>query len=151
MRRPGIEPGASRWQRDILPLNQRRSHTQGTSQHKHKHKHKHENKSALHCKTAHSASTLLCSLHASSSLISCPSSTTIHRTLSKTPDHRATPDYKDHKPQTTDQNLKNWSPPILQSLALLTPPTPPKDRSLTHNQPDWSCHHRANATYRLGA
>lgn len=24
MRRPGIEPGASRWQRDILPLNQRR-------------------------------------------------------------------------------------------------------------------------------
>ena len=27
MRRPGIEPGASRWQRDILPLNQRRSHT----------------------------------------------------------------------------------------------------------------------------
>ena len=25
MRRPGIEPGASRWQRDILPLNQRRS------------------------------------------------------------------------------------------------------------------------------
>ena len=33
MRRPGIEPGASRWQRDILPLNQRRfailqTHTQ---------------------------------------------------------------------------------------------------------------------------
>ena len=27
MRRPGIEPGASRWQRDILPLNQRRLHT----------------------------------------------------------------------------------------------------------------------------
>jgi hypothetical protein len=24
VRRPGIEPGASRWQRDILPLNQRR-------------------------------------------------------------------------------------------------------------------------------
>ena len=24
LRRPGIEPGASRWQRDILPLNQRR-------------------------------------------------------------------------------------------------------------------------------
>lgn len=26
LRRPGIEPGASRWQRDILPLNQRRFH-----------------------------------------------------------------------------------------------------------------------------
>jgi hypothetical protein len=25
VRRPGIEPGASRWQRDILPLNQRRA------------------------------------------------------------------------------------------------------------------------------
>ena len=28
MRRPGIEPGASRWQRDILPLNQRRVNIQ---------------------------------------------------------------------------------------------------------------------------
>ena len=36
MRRPGIEPGASRWQRDILPLNQRRFDILQTHTHKHK-------------------------------------------------------------------------------------------------------------------
>ena len=54
MRRPGIEPGASRWQRDILPLNQRRSHT-------HNIKHTIQQQPRTHTKQQTLSSTLLIS------------------------------------------------------------------------------------------
>ena len=61
LRRPGIEPGASRWQRDILPLNQRRlantpnpkTHTQTHTQKPHTTTHTHN--TSLHMdKSRHS-------------------------------------------------------------------------------------------------
>lgn len=54
MRHPGIEPGASRWQRDILPLNQWRSIC------------------TLQIDTSHTAATLLDTSHTAAILLNDP-------------------------------------------------------------------------------